>query len=72
MTRPRLSPEARAYLKAAGASKRASEARRDLPAGSSRAKVTTANARWISAAEERDRSAALLTPEDRVAVGLLP
>lgn len=43
-----------------------------LPAGSSRAKVTSANARWISAAEERDRLEALLTPEDRVAVGLLP
>jgi len=34
---------------------KASARRRDLPAGSSRAKVTTANARWSTAAEERDR-----------------
>jgi len=69
-TRPRQSPEVRAYLKAAAASERASEVRRDLPPGSSRAKVTTANARWASAAEERERLAALLSPEDRIAVGL--
>lgn len=31
---------------------RASEARRKLPPGSSRPKVTTANARWRSASEE--------------------
>lgn len=34
---------------------KASEARQSLPAGSSRARVTSANARWSSAAEERDR-----------------
>lgn len=34
---------------------RAFEARSALPAGSSRAKVTTANARWMRAAEHRDR-----------------
>ena len=45
------------YIKAADASSRASAARRDLPAGSSRAKVTTMNARWSSCAEERDRLA---------------
>jgi len=44
-----------AYIRAADASHRASEARRALPPGSSRAKVTSANARWISQAEERDR-----------------
>lgn len=33
----------------------ASERRRALPAGSSRAKVTTANARWATAAEHTDR-----------------
>ena len=32
----------------------ASERRRALPAGSSRAKVTTANARWATAAEAHD------------------
>ena len=31
---------------------RTSEARRNLPPGSSRARVTTANARWQSASEE--------------------
>ncbi len=36
-------------------SDRATEARSALPAGASRARVTTANARWMSAAEERDR-----------------
>jgi len=34
---------------------KASDARRSLPPGSTRARVTTANARWSSAAEERDR-----------------
>lgn len=33
----------------------ASERRRALPAGSSRAKVTTANARWATAAEHTAR-----------------
>lgn len=36
-------------------SERASAARRDLPPGSSRARVTSANARWMRAAEHRDR-----------------
>jgi hypothetical protein len=43
------------YRRALLDSERASVARRDLPAGSSRAKVTTANARWGNAAEDRDR-----------------
>ncbi|WP_340008610.1 hypothetical protein MHH52_11145 [Paenibacillus sp. FSL K6-0276] len=34
---------------------KASDARRSLPPGSTWARVTTANARWASAAEERDR-----------------
>lgn len=46
-----------AYLDAYEASARAADARSSLPQGSSRAKVTTANARWASAAEERDRCA---------------
>lgn len=70
--RPRLFPEARAYRNARAASERAADARANLPPGSSRAKVTTANARWRSAAEERDRLEALLTEADRVIVGLLP
>ena len=35
---------------------RASDARFRLPAGSSRARVTTANARWRAMAEEWDRA----------------
>ncbi len=50
----------RALEKAQAASLRASEARRRLPYGSSRARVTTANANWARAAEHRDRIAALL------------
>ena len=52
-----------AYIKAADASARASAARRDLPPGSSRAKVTTLNARWSSLAEERDRLASAMGPD---------
>jgi hypothetical protein len=52
-----------AYIKAADASSRASVARRDLPPGSSRAKVTTLNARWSSLAEERDRLASAMGPD---------
>lgn len=36
-------------------SERAAAARAALPPGSSRARVTTANARWARHAEERDR-----------------
>lgn len=43
----------------------ASEARRRLPAGSSRARVTTANARWARACEARDRVMAALVCEAR-------
>lgn len=44
--------------KLAAAEKRtekAAEARKNLGFGASRARVTTANARWAAAAEERDR-----------------
>lgn len=58
----------REYILAAKASERASVARRDLPPGSSRAKVTTANARWSSAAEHRDRLWNGLTDEERAEV----
>lgn len=50
------------------ASAKASEARFALPAGSSRSRVTTANAKWMRAAEHRDRIAAQLA-EARKAVG---
>lgn len=45
----------REFARAETASLKASEARSRLPAGSSRARVTTANARWARKAEERDR-----------------
>ncbi len=60
-----MTPNVRAYLAAVRASQRAADARAALPIGSSRAKVTTANARWTRAAEERDRLFATLTPEER-------
>lgn len=34
---------------------RESESRRNLPPGSTRARVTTANARWMAICEHRDR-----------------
>jgi hypothetical protein len=59
-----MTPAAREYLAAYRASEKASKARAALPAGSSRARVTTVNARWSSAAEHRDRLEAALTPAD--------
>jgi hypothetical protein len=61
----RLSENLREYLAACRASQKACDARAALPPGSSRARVTTLNARWANAAEERDRRAAFLTPEER-------
>jgi hypothetical protein len=52
-----------AWLKAYDASEKASQARAALPTGSSRPKVTTANARWTRLAEERDRLEKQLLPE---------
>lgn len=62
---PKLPAQLRAYLAAEKASARAADARAALPIGASRARVTTANARWRSAAEERDRLWAALTPDDQ-------
>jgi hypothetical protein len=45
----------RALKSASEKSRRLCLARAELPPGSSRARVTTANARWKSAAEERER-----------------
>lgn len=47
---------ARALQTAEHKSLDACDARANLPAGSSRARVTTANARWSIAAEARDRA----------------
>ena len=43
-------------VRAEAASLAACDARAALPPGSSRARVTTANARWARAAEHRDRA----------------
>lgn len=51
----RLADLMRELARAEAAVERASARRRDLPPGSTRARVTTANARWMQAAEERDR-----------------
>ena len=40
--------------------------RAEMPIGSSRARVTTANAEWSRWAEERERLYAALSPEDKV------
>lgn len=44
----------KAYNKAVEDARKWSERRRSLPAGSTRARITTANARWAQAAEHRD------------------
>lgn len=62
---PKLPAQIRAYLAAEKASARAADARAALPIGASRARVTTANARWRSAAEERDRLWSALSPDDQ-------
>lgn len=59
-----MSPAARDYLAAYRASEKAAKARAALPIGSSRARVTTANKRWMSAAEHRDRLESQLSPAD--------
>lgn len=53
----------RAYLAAHEAAAKACDARSSLPPGSTRAKATSANARWASAAEERDRLYQDLPPD---------
>ena len=51
----RLLDLAQQLVRAEAASLAACDARAALPPGSSRARVTTANARWARAAEHRDR-----------------
>jgi hypothetical protein len=50
-----LRRELERYLDAQAASTRAQDARAALPPGSTRARVTSANARWAQLAEGRDR-----------------
>jgi len=54
----------RELARAEVASKKACEARGALPTGTSRARITTANARWMRAAEYRDRLRAKLDAMD--------
>lgn len=60
-----MTPALKAWLSAARASAEASDARAALPFGSSRARITTANARWSRHAEERDRLYAALSEEEK-------
>ena len=57
---PEIATLRRRLAKAEDASQKAMEARQALPSGSSRAKVTRANAKWATAAEDRDRIKAAL------------
>ena len=45
--------------------------RAEMPPGSSRARVTTANAKWSRWAEERDRLYAALSPADKATADLI-
>lgn len=54
-TEQRIKRLEKALAAAQRKSMKAAEARARLPAGATRARVTTANARWARAAEERDR-----------------
>ena len=56
----RIADLERALAAAQERSERAMDARMRLPPGSSRARVTTANANWSRAAESRDRLRDLL------------
>lgn len=47
------------------------ERRHKLPIGSSRARVTTANANWANAAEARDRAEERLEAAERVLAALV-
>lgn len=55
----------RQHARVQAASERAAAKRRDLPAGTSRARVTTANSKWARAAEERDRLGNLIKECER-------
>lgn len=66
----RILDMARRLVDAERRSLRACNARGSLPYGSSRAKVTTANARWARAAEERDRAEIALR-DSVIAAGLV-
>lgn len=60
MQKSNVTNHARDFLAECRAVNRASNARMRLPPGSTRARVTTANARWASACEARDRGEVML------------
>lgn len=65
----RLAAARKALALAQAKSDKAAAARAALPPGSSRARVTSANARWAVAAEARDRAAAALAKIEAEARG---
>lgn len=60
MQKSNVTAHIRDFLAECRAVNRTSNARMRLPPGSTRARVTTANARWASACEARDRGEAML------------
>ena len=64
MSDEKLARLLREFQSAEAASLRAMEARMALEAGSTRARVTSANAKWARAAEHRDRCRAALEAYD--------
>lgn len=64
-----LAAARKALALAQAKSDKAAAARAALPPGSSRARVTSANARWAVAAEARDRAAAALAKLEEEARG---
>jgi hypothetical protein len=62
----------RELVKADALSKKRCDARGALGAGSSRARITSANAAWMSAAEHRDRLAERLERAKAILAGMVP
>ena len=61
----KLSPALRLWQNAYRKSAALAAKRAEMPIGSSRARVTTANAEWSRWAEERERLYAALTPDEK-------
>ncbi len=61
----KLSPALKSWQTAHRKSADLAAKRAEMPIGSSRPRVTTANAQWSRWAEERERLYASLTPEDK-------
>lgn len=61
----KTSPALRLWRNACKKSAAAAAKRAEMPIGSSRARVTSANAEWSRWAEERERLYAALSPEEK-------